>query len=134
MPETTSFTETDGSLSEKITDAAAQVKDKVSKLRRDAKDTINDNRDTAASGLEKAAAAVHQKAESLPGGKKVSAVAHATADRLTSTAEYVRGHDVDSMMADVERLVRRNPGPALLTAGIIGFLVGRAFTSHDDRS
>jgi hypothetical protein len=96
MPETTSFTETDGSLGEKLTDAAAQVKDKVSKLRRDAKGTINDNRDTAASGLEKAAAAVHQKAESLPGGKKVSAVAHATADRLTSTAEYVRGHDVDS--------------------------------------
>ena len=134
MAGTTSFSETDGSLGGTLSDAASQVKRKVANLRRDAKDAIDGNRDTAATGLEKAAASVHGNAESLPGGERISALAHATADRLTSTAEYVRDHDVDSMMADVDRIVRKNPGAALLTAGILGFLVGRAFTSSDNRS
>jgi hypothetical protein len=35
------------------------------------------------------------------------------------------------MMADVETLVKNNPGRSLLAAGVIGFLVGRAFSSND---
>jgi ElaB/YqjD/DUF883 family membrane-anchored ribosome-binding protein len=131
--ESTSFDETmtGPSVTEKVSDAAAQVKEKVSDLGRTAADKINENRGAAASGLEKAASAVHEKAANLPGGEKVAEVAHSTADKLTSTAEYVRDHDVNSMMADVERLVKNSPGPALLIAGVIGFLVGRAFTSND---
>ena len=131
--ESTSFDEpmTGPSVTEKVSDAAAQVKEKVSDFGRTAADKINENRGAAASGLEKAASAVHEKAASLPGGEKVAEVAHSTADKLTSTAEYVRDHDVKSMVADVERLVKNSPGPALLIAGVIGFLVGRAFTSND---
>jgi ElaB/YqjD/DUF883 family membrane-anchored ribosome-binding protein len=122
---------TGSSVTEKVSDAASQVKDKVSDLGRTAADKINENRGAAASGLEKAASTVHEKAASLPGGEKVAELAHTTADKLASTAEYVRDHDVNSMMADVERLVKNSPGPALLIAGVIGFLVGRAFTSND---
>ena len=61
----------------------------------------------------------------------VTSLAHATADKLTSTASYVRDHDVNQMMADVETLVKNNPGPSLLAAAVIGFLVGRAFSSND---
>jgi hypothetical protein len=35
------------------------------------------------------------------------------------------------MMADVETLVKNNPGPALMAAAVVGFLVGRAFSGHD---
>jgi hypothetical protein len=35
------------------------------------------------------------------------------------------------MMADVEQLVINNPGPSLLVAAIVGFLVGRAFSNND---
>jgi len=56
-------------------------------------------------------------------------LAHAAADKLGATAEYVRAHDVGSMTADLERIVRRNPGPALLTAAVVGFLVGRAMSN-----
>jgi hypothetical protein len=35
------------------------------------------------------------------------------------------------MMADVETLVKNNPGRSLLAAGVIGFLVGRAFSNND---
>ena len=119
------------SVGQKASETAAQVKEKVSDLGRAAADKTNENRGAAASGLEKAASTVHEKAGSLPGGEKVAELAHATADKLTYTAEYVRDHDVNSMMADVERLVKNSPGPALLIAGVIGFLVGRAFTSND---
>ena len=118
-------------MGEKLSDTAAQVKDKVSDLGRTAADKIDENRDAAAGGLDKAASALHEKAERLPGGEKVASLAHATADKLSSTADYVREHDVNRMMADVETLVKNNPGPSLLAAAVIGFLVGRAFSSTD---
>ncbi|HTF62900.1 MAG TPA: hypothetical protein VK638_09330 [Edaphobacter sp.] len=116
---------------EKLSDTAAQVKDKVSDLGRTAVNTIDENRDAAASGLEKAASALHEKAESLPGGEKVSSLAHGAAEKLNSTAGYVREHNVNRMMADVETLVKNNPGPSILAAVVIGFLAGRAFSSND---
>jgi ElaB/YqjD/DUF883 family membrane-anchored ribosome-binding protein len=56
----------------------------------------------------------------------VSELAHTAADRLNTTADYVRRNDVNRMMADVETLVKNNPGPSLLIAAAFGFLVGRA--------
>lgn len=119
------------SASEKVSEAAAQVKQQVSDLGSSAAEKIDRNRGTAASGLEKAASALHENAGSIPGGEKVADLAHATADKLNSTAEYVREHDVSGMMADIERLVRNNPGPSLLAAAAVGFLVGRGFTDSD---
>lgn len=131
----TSFTDTASSaasnVTDKISDAASQAKGKVSDLGRTAADKIDQNRDAAAGGLESAASTLHDKAESLPGGEKVASLAHTTADKLSSTANYVREHDVNSMMTDVERLVKNNPGPSLLAAAVIGFLVGRTFSSND---
>lgn len=118
-------------LGEKITDVAMQVKDKVSDLGHTAADKIDENRGAAAGGLDKAASALHEKAESLPGGKKVTSLSHATADRLSVTADYVRNHDVNGMIADVRTLIKSNPGRSLLAAAFVGFFVGRAFSSND---
>ena len=107
------------------------MKDKVAELGRTAANKIDENRDAAASGLESAASALHEKADSLPGGEKVTSLAHATAQKLSTSADYVREHDVNRMMADVETLVKNNPAPSLLAAAVIGFLVGRAFSSND---
>ena len=98
---------------------------------RSAADKINENRDAAAGGLEKAAAALHENADGIPGGEKVTGMAHATAEKLDATAGYVREHDVKKMMFDVETLVKKNPGPSLLVAAVVGFLVGRAFSNND---
>ena len=116
---------------ENITDAATRIRDKAGDLGQTAANKIDENRDAAARGLDSAAATLNEKADKLPGGEKVTAVAHATADKLATTADYVRHHDVSSMMEDVERLVKNNPGPSLLAAAAIGFLVGRAFSSSD---
>jgi ElaB/YqjD/DUF883 family membrane-anchored ribosome-binding protein len=114
-----------------ISDAASQAKGKISDLGRTASDKIDENRGSVAGGLATAASTLHEKAESLPGGEKVSRLAHSAADKLTTTADYVRDHDVNSMMVDVEDLVKKNPGPALVVAAVLGFLVARAFSSRD---
>ncbi len=78
-----------------------------------------------------AAASLHDRPERLPGGERVARVAHDAADKITSTAEYIRGHHVDAMVEDVKALIKNHPGPALLVAAAIGLLLGKAFSSTD---
>jgi ElaB/YqjD/DUF883 family membrane-anchored ribosome-binding protein len=89
---------------------------------------FDEHRSAGAGGLDAAASRLHQKADSLPGGESVKGAAHATADALSSTADYVREKDVKGMLADVRKLVKNNPGPALLTAAVLGFLVARTLS------
>ena len=111
---------------DELSQRAAQAKDKLSDVARTAVETIDESRSTTAHGLDAAASALHDRADNLPGGEQVNAFAHGAADRLTTTADYVRKHDVNQMVADVESLVKNNPGPSLAVAAVFGFLVGRA--------
>ena len=110
---------------DKVSEVASHMKDKVTDLGRTAFTKIDGSRDSAAGGLESAASALRGNAE------KVTGIAHSTADTLTSTAEYLRGHDVKAMIKDVEQLVRKNPGPSLIAATALGFLMARAFRRND---
>jgi ElaB/YqjD/DUF883 family membrane-anchored ribosome-binding protein len=113
------------SVGDKIADAASQVKQQINDFGRSAGETIDGTRTAAASGLESTAAALHQS------GDKMTGLANATADKLSGTAEYLRNHDIKSMMADVEEVVKKNPGFSLLAAGAIGFLVGQTLRRKD---
>jgi ElaB/YqjD/DUF883 family membrane-anchored ribosome-binding protein len=119
------------SLGSQIAGATARVKDKAADLGQTAVDTLDGQRGTAASGLSSAAETIHARADQLPGGDTMSGLAHSAADTLTSTADYVRQNDLKDMLADVEQLVKKNPGPSLVAAAFVGFLVGRAFTTSD---
>ena len=114
-------------LKEKVTDAATTTKQRVVDAGRQAGDKIDEKRGPAADTLHSAAATIHEKAEDLPGGETVRNVAHSAAEKLDVTAGYIREHDVKAMLSDVEDIVKRNPGPSLLIAVAIGFLIGRAF-------
>jgi len=118
------------SVKEKASEAAGRAKDKAAELGRSAAAKIDEKREPAAGALDGAAATLHDKAESLPGGEKVSSMAHTAADKLESTADYVREHDVRDMMGDVEQFVKSHPGQSLIAAAAVGFLVGRAFRSE----
>ena len=109
-----------------LSERASQVKEQVSRTARTAVDKIDDGRSTTADKLETAASALRGKADHLPGGEKVSEVVHATADRLSTTADYVRTRDINGMSRDVVTLVKNNPGPSLLVGAVFGFLLGRA--------
>ena len=107
-----------------------RAKEKVFSAGRKAVDTINDRREPAARSLNQAAASLHETADNLPGVRRVSDLAHATADRIQATADYVRDHDVRAVMSDVEGFVRRHPGQSLAAAVVLGFLLGRMFRSN----
>ena len=113
---------------ESLSDTAKTVKDKTQEFGRDAMNKIEENRVSAAGALHNAASSMHQKADKLPNGPDL---AHSAADRVEAVASYLQGHDTKQMMADVETVVRRNPGPSLLVAGALGFLIGRAFRSNN---
>ena len=103
-------------------------KGKAAEMGQKVSDTIDENRGVAASGLESAAGALRERADTLPGGERVANAAHATADAVGVAADYVRDNDVKAMMGDVQKLVKNNPGPALLIAAALGFLIARTFT------
>ena len=116
-------------LGEKFAEASSQLKSKAAELGRSAADTMDRGRTAAAGGLDSAADKLHGKADA--GGRKVSGAAHAVANSLSSTATYIREHDVNSMLGDFYGLVKKNPGPALLGAAALGFLLARSFSSRD---
>lgn len=49
-------------------------------------------------------------------------------ERLSATTDYVRNFDGKRMLANVERVVKDNPGPSLVIAAAFGFVIGRALT------
>ena len=111
-------------MTERARNAASSMTDAAG----DAAVALDEKRSTAADGLDTAASALHDRADDLPGGETVRNVARATADRLSTGADYVRSHDAKRMMADVESFVKSNPGPALAIAAAFGFLLGRALS------
>jgi ElaB/YqjD/DUF883 family membrane-anchored ribosome-binding protein len=115
-------------IGEEAANRANEAKEAMSDIARTATDKVNEGREAAADRLESAASTVHDRADQLPGGAKVKEFAHAAADRLRTTADYMRSHDATRMMADVESLVKNNPGPALVVAAAFGFLLGRALS------
>ena len=115
-------------LGDTVRTQAAAVRETASDFAQSAAETVDQGRTAAAERLDQTASAVRDRSESLPGGPRVREFAHAAADRLSSTADYVRDHDLNRMVGDVETMVKKNPGPALLVAAAFGFLLGRALT------
>ncbi len=108
-----------------------RVEDRVEALGHDAVQAIDGRRHAAAESLSSAAGSLHRSADKAAdlgqkGGEKVSHLAHGAADTLQAGADFVREHDFKSMMQSVEGFVRRNPGQALLAAGVVGFFTARA--------
>lgn len=79
-------------------------------------------RSRAAEGLDSAARSMHA------GGERVAGAVHTAADALSSSAQYMREHELRDMLDDMLEVVRSNPGAALLGAAALGFLIGRAMT------
>ena len=113
---------------EQVMGQAASAREAVSDMARTAADTIESGRSAAADRLKDAASTVRERSSELPGGERVRDFANAAADRLSTTADYMRTHDLNRMASDVEAVVKNNPGPALLIATAFGFLLGRAMS------
>lgn len=103
-----------GANAERVKDAAGNAFDK--------------GRDAATDTLKSAADYIGDKVGQMPGAETVQRTAAAAADSVSAGADYLTTTDTNQMVADVEALVKRNPGPALLGAAVLGFLIGRSLS------
>ncbi|MCA1790119.1 MAG: hypothetical protein LC667_09760 [Thioalkalivibrio sp.] len=107
-----------------------RAEDRIKEAGHDVMKAADGKRISAADSLGGAANQLHSGADKAAdlghkGGEKVSKFAHGAADKLQASADYVREHDFKQMMQSVEDYARRNPGPALIAAGVVGFLTAR---------
>jgi ElaB/YqjD/DUF883 family membrane-anchored ribosome-binding protein len=115
----------------KLSEKAADVKEKVADLGRTTVGNIDESRKSTAGALDDAAARLHSGADQFPGiaqsaADQISGVAHKTADKLEAAADYIRGTDLKAMGEDLKHVVKRHPGPSLAVAAVLGFLVARS--------
>jgi len=108
----------------------ARVQDKAKELGRDAVSAIDAQREPLANTMASTAESLHQGGEKVAqagrdAGATASRLAHGAADKLQASADFIRSHDLNDIVASVERYVRENPGKALLVAGFAGFLAAR---------
>src|ERR1041385_7629253 len=55
-----------------VSDTAERAQEKMAEVRQSVQDKIDENREAAADTVQNAASKLHEKAESIPGGEKVS--------------------------------------------------------------
>jgi hypothetical protein len=116
----------------KLSEKAAEVKEKVADFGRKAVDNIDESRKRTAGALDQTAAKLHSGVEQLSGvahtaADQISGVAHGTADKLQAAADYIRERNLKGMGEDLKDVVKRYPGPALAVAAVLGFIVARGF-------
>ena len=125
-----SVTDKTASFGKELADRGREASDSIADMARTATKTVDEGRSMAADRLESAASAVQERVDELPGGQRVKEFASAAADRLSTTADYMRTHDTKRMMTDLETVVKNNPGPALLVAAVFGFVLGRSLARN----
>jgi hypothetical protein len=114
----------------KLSEKAAEVKEKVADFGRKAMENIDDSRENTAGALDQTAAKLHSGVDHLSGAAhsaadQISGVAHVTADKLQAAANYIRETDLKGIGKDLKDIVKRYPGPALAAAALLGFIVAR---------
>ncbi|SDB61518.1 hypothetical protein SAMN05660653_03205 [Desulfonatronum thiosulfatophilum] len=79
---------------------------------------------TLADQLDAAAEALGGKTGDQVGHEAVAEYGNQASEWLGKSADYVRKFDLEQADADVRECIRQHPGPSLLAAGVVGFLVG----------
>jgi len=115
----------------KLSEKAAEVKEKVADFGRKTMDGIDESRKRTAGTLDQASAKLHSGGDQILGAAhtaadQISGVAHGAADKLQAAADYIRETDLKGMGEDLRDIVKRYPGPALAAAAVLGFIVARS--------
>ena len=118
-------------LSSAISEVASHIKESASDAMHSGTKLIQRGKVGAADGLANAASGLHASADDLPGGETVAKFAHGAADKLASSATYIRSNDLNDVVDDLKGLVKNNPIPSLVTAIAIGFILGRSMSRND---
>ena len=121
MSSTPTFPGTNNDPMTRASEAANQASDKASEMGRQAMDRVDQSRGTVAQGIERTADALRSK---MPEG--AAEYARPAADAMERAADYIRTHDLRTMGGDLTTAVRQHPGPSMIAAVAVGFLLGVA--------
>jgi len=122
-----------GSVKERLTDAASQLKNTASEYGKTAAQQIDRNVHSAAGALHSTADKLRSQATTNQGGK-VSDLAQTAADKLHTTASALENFDTRQALSQFESWTRQNPGVAIGGALAIGFFLGLTLRSDDSGS
>jgi ElaB/YqjD/DUF883 family membrane-anchored ribosome-binding protein len=110
-------------VTEKASELTDSVSEKASQARERAMETADQAREKTAEGVESAAGTLREQVEGKGGIQEAAGTR--LADGMERTATYLREHDTQTMMEDIERYVREHPTQAILGAVAAGFIIGR---------
>jgi hypothetical protein len=108
-----------GNVQERASNIGAKIKEKASQFGSTVSQTADRQRENAAKGLDRAASSLHD------GVGSAAKMAHGVADGMESTATYLRNHSFGDMGSDMMGVCKRHPVQAMISAAVIGFLLGR---------
>jgi ElaB/YqjD/DUF883 family membrane-anchored ribosome-binding protein len=100
-----------------------KTRETAAELGQKAQDQLDKGTDQAASGLEQAAEKLRSQTENSSGMPAQAGVK--VAEGMESAAGYLREHNTEDMIGDVERYVKAHPTTALAGAVVAGFFIGR---------
>jgi len=106
-------------LRDRAANLGSKIKEKASQFGTTVSSTVDKQRETAARGLDRAASSLHD------GVGSAAKAGHGLADGMESTASYLRNHSFGDMGNDVMTLCRKHPVQALVSAAVLGFVMGR---------
>ena len=121
-----------GQAAEQIKDQGQQaVESLTDQFRQQAMTQVHTQKDMAANSLHDIAAAVHQTGQNLrqQGQTSVAEYADRGAEQIDHLSGYLRQHNVDDLVGEVERFARRQPIAFLGMSFGLGFLASRFFKS-----
>jgi ElaB/YqjD/DUF883 family membrane-anchored ribosome-binding protein len=102
----------------------------LGKAKEKIKSRVADQKEKAAEGLHDVADALRQTAENVPAERQqVSRFAETAARKVEEFSEFLRGKDMDQLVADAERFIRQKPAVFLGGSLAAGFLLARMLRS-----
>src|SRR5258706_2497753 len=112
-------------------DLTRYAKDKMDAARDRAGSLIEEHKTAAADELADVSGALRQASEHLRTRSRsiVAGFAQTTADQIETLAEAIRDRDLTELIADAQRLARRQPEVFFAGALVFGFLFARTLRS-----
>jgi ElaB/YqjD/DUF883 family membrane-anchored ribosome-binding protein len=119
------------SAQDKLADVSGTVRDRAGNLKQSLADALDSGADKlrarSASGAgTQLVANTGTAAVAADGDARMVQVTNRVAGGMEATADWIRDADLDGLKASVEHQVKEHPGPTLLIAAGLGYLIGKA--------
>jgi ElaB/YqjD/DUF883 family membrane-anchored ribosome-binding protein len=112
-----------GSVQDRAQEMTEKARETAGEMGQKAQEKLDKGTDQAAGGLEQAAEKLRSQTDGSSGMPAQAGVK--VADTMESAAGYLREHNTEDMVGDLEKYVKAHPTTALAGAVVAGFFIGR---------